>query len=465
MGRRIIALDTSTHEWQLAVASSGKSGTELDQLASFIRDENLPVGEQLREALGFDLEPGDRLALSLPARSALVRWLSFPFREARKIAAATPSELARQLPCELNDQQICQQRLSLQETDGSVVLAAAVSTAVIAERLAGFDDHSDPVSYLGLTPFAQAEGLGPLLEDGLLVVVSGDEIILALQQHGELRDLRIQPRIAGQPSIDHVEFILRQGRVMLGRPGEQEPRLTLLGEPADSALVASLRAQGLTVTFPDLTCQGVPVMGNQAPVAALALAGATRERSSLNFRRGPFALTGEWQGIKKKLFAAGGLLAACLMLFIAAGWVQYSQRSSKLDELKQSMDQSYRKVFPKEKTIVDVAMQMEAKLRELRKQTGQLGAADGSALKVLQEVSNRCPTGVTVDIREYNYTPTGLRLGGTTVSFDAVTRIARSLQESPLFDEVKISDTQQKLEGERVEFRLQISFAAPGGVS
>lgn len=129
------------------------------------------------------------------------------------------------------------------------------------------------------------------------------------------------------------------------------------------------------------------------------------------------------------------------------------------------MDQSYLKAFPQEKVVVDAARQMESKLLELRKQSGQLGSADGSALKVLQEVSRRCPKELTVDIREYVYAPTGLRLGGTTASFDAVTQIARSLQESELFDEVKISDTQQKLNGDRIEFRLQVSFATPGGAS
>lgn len=299
MRRRIIALDASNHEWQLAVAATGKSGAELEQLASFVRDDNLSIGEQLRDALGFELETGDRLALALPAQSALVRWLDFPFREARKIAAATPSELARQLPCELDDYQITQKRLPLTDSAGSRVLAAAVPTATIAERLAGFTDDQDPVGYLGLAPFAWAEGLGVLLEDGLLVVISGDEITLALQRNGDLCDLRTRPRIDGQKSIDHVEFILRQGQIMLSQHRQDETRVTLLGETADSELARGLEAQGLTVVLPNLACQGVPVAAMQMPVAALALAGATQESSPLNFRRGDFALTGEWQGLKK----------------------------------------------------------------------------------------------------------------------------------------------------------------------
>ncbi|PNU19832.1 hypothetical protein C2E25_10390 [Geothermobacter hydrogeniphilus] len=464
MRRKIIALDTSVTPWQLAVAGSVRGGTRLDQLAELDRDPQRPLDEQLREALGCPLDAGDRLAVCLPASSALIRWLDFPFHDTRKIAAATPAELSCQLPCELDDYQVRQVRLNAAPAAENTILAAALPTTVIEQLLDPFDDDREPLGFIGLAPFAWHDGLADQLNDGLLVCVSGSEISLALSRDGVLQDLRVRPRLGDQRSIDQVEFILRQGRILLGNcPGQRN--VMLLGEEADSELAAALRAAGMEVATPQLDCAGNRVPAGQLPAAALALGIAGQKNAGLNFRSGSFALKNEWQALKRRLLGAAALLTATLLLLGAGAGVQYHQRSNRLVQLKQAMRQQYLQTFPGEKAIVDVPLQLQAKIRELQKKQSRLGTGNSSALQVLKEVSARCPTKFKLDIREYSYSPTGLRLGGSTDSFDAVTQIARSLKTSPLFSEVKISDTKQKSSDERVEFRLQLSFAAPGGAS
>jgi general secretion pathway protein L len=47
-------------------------------------------------------------------------------------------------------------------------------------------------------------------------------------------------------------------------------------------------------------------------------------------------------------------------------------------------------------------------------------------------------------------------------SFEAINRIARSLEQSPLFAQAQIADAKMSLDGTRVDFRLHLSFAKPG---
>jgi len=465
MRRKIIALDTSSTPWQLAVSSAGKGRPQVEQLAQLEHDPQRPLADQLHEALGSPLETGDRLAVCLPASRTLVRWVRFPFTDSKKIAAATPQELASQLPCDLDSYQVGQCRMPSLADEQTTILAAAVPTEAIESLLNSFDDDREPLGFIGLAPFISADGLAEQLPDGLLIQVSGDEICLARQQAGALRDLRIRPLSRNQQSIDHVEFILRQARVLLGVAGEQKSIITLTGAAADSELAKALRMAGLEIVIPELQCQGQSLPPQQMLAGLLALAAARQARTTLNFRSGPFALKNEWQASKRRLLGVGALLAATLVLLSAAAWVNYTQRSNRLDQLKMAMNQRYLQAFPGEKAVVDAALQLQVKLRQLRDKRSQLGSGESSALKVLLEVSARCPEKFKLDIREYSFSPTGVRLGGTTDSFDAVTQIARSLKASPMFGEVKISDTKQKPRDERVEFRLQLNYATAGGAS
>lgn len=108
---------------------------------------------------------------------------------------------------------------------------------------------------------------------------------------------------------------------------------------------------------------------------------------------------------------------------------------------------------------VQVATLMQGKIKELRRKGDVFGTtAQGSPLKLLQEISKRMPTDLDVTIRELNYTAEGIRMNGFTTSFDAVNKVARSLQQSPLFAEAKISDAKMSLDGKRVDFNLSLSF-------
>lgn len=117
----------------------------------------------------------------------------------------------------------------------------------------------------------------------------------------------------------------------------------------------------------------------------------------------------------------------------------------------------YRSAFPGATAIVDVPLQMKSKIKELKTKTA-LVAGNGrfSPLAVLQNISEQTPKDLTVDIRDLSYTPEGVRLEGTTTTFEATNRLAKSLEASPLFKNAQISDAKMSLDGKTVDFRLNL---------
>ena len=103
---------------------------------------------------------------------------------------------------------------------------------------------------------------------------------------------------------------------------------------------------------------------------------------------------------------------------------------------------------------------MQAKLAELREKSLILGIGkDRSALNLLREISLRTPTDLTLDVRELVYGDKEIRIEGVTESFEAINRISQKLQESPLFSESKISDAKMSLDGQKVDFRLNLTLS------
>ncbi|TYO97557.1 type II secretion system protein L [Geothermobacter ehrlichii] len=460
MARRIIALDTQSRPWRLAVARPGRPNPTLELVAELPEGEDIPFAERLRQALGRDPGGEDRLVLPLPATSLLVRWLEFPFAEAGKIRAALPAELARQLPCELDDRHLLHRLLPA--ATGRRALALAVDRQQIEEALATFDGHPLPLTGLLPLPFAVAEALPKGCEDGLLVCVTRNEISLLLLKEGQPCDLRVQSRGQRQKSIDQVAFIVRQGRIMLAARDREQARILLAGESADGELARALRQFGFAVEAPDIDCDGDGIAGERFTAAALALAATRRKGPALNALCGAYAPRGEWRQLRPRLIAACSLLAASLIFFLAAGWLEIERRQSRLDRLDRQLRQTYRQAFPQEKALVDPLLQLEARLKQLRKTVRVPAAGGQTPLTVLREVSRRVPTDVRVRIRDYAHTADGLRIEGETESFEAVSRLVDSLRKSPLFSGVKIADTRQQPDGKGVSFRLQLNWKEAG---
>lgn len=82
-----------------------------------------------------------------------------------------------------------------------------------------------------------------------------------------------------------------------------------------------------------------------------------------------------------------------------------------------------------------------------------------SALDILRQISDATPEDLVLDTRELRYEKDGLTLDGTTDTFDSVNRLARALEQAPLFAQVQVADAKQSADGSRIDFRLQITLS------
>lgn len=452
MRRRYIALKPAEKLWAFAVAAGDQAQAELLQTGTFERDAQRPLADQLTELLG-PLQLTDRLACALPASSAMVRWLEFPFSDARKIAAAALPEMARELPCNLANQAVFHQPAGSHGT-----LTVAVDRQRIEDLLAGFDDNREPLGYIGLSPFCYAAALDwPV--DALLLCCEDDEISLSRIENGNLVDLRILPHA----KRDDAQEIARQARLLAQYAKTPLHRLRLLGNADSEQLANALEKSDFEVEPVRLGSLSVPAEDELCGVACLALAATKADAQTLNLRSGPYKLKTEWQALKRRMWVAAALAMCGLLIFTANGFLQYRQRASELKSLQQQMDRLYHQQFPGEKLLVAAPLQLQSKMKELQKKTSQFGSGSPGALEVLLAVSQAIPADLKVDIHEYQQSEDGLRLTGNTTNFDAVSKVLASLQKVPQFSAVRILDSKQAIDGSKVDFQLQVQLGEQKG--
>lgn len=447
MRRRYIALQRTQNQWQYAVASGDQQKATLNQVGCFEHKSGKTLAEQLTDEIG-PLQMVDRLACALPAQSAMLRWLDFPFSDAHKIAVTAPPEMSRQIPCSTEGQIFFQQLL-----EPNRALSVAVDKNKLEKRIEQFDDDSSPLGYIGLTPFCYAAGLD-WPEDGLLLCAAENEITLSRCQNSQIADLRILPQTTPE---DHKEII--QQALLLAR-GTQAPLLhvRLLGLTNDSSLAQSLRQAGFTIEFVQLKSESGIVPDNLTTTACLALAATKHVKNSLNLRSGNYKLKNDWQVLKRRMWIAAALMLMTLGTIGTTGYIQYSQKTSQLKQIKQQIAKTYQQEFPGEKLMVPAPLQLESKIKDLHKKITQFNTGAPSALQLLLSLSNKITPELSVDIKEYLHSEKSIRLTGTTANFDMVSKLLSSLQSESQFKSVRILDSKQALDGNQVDFRLQIEL-------
>ncbi len=462
MANRLIGIELGSGSLRVAVLRRDKGGVMVLALEEYAGEDPAELLESARGAFGGAATFGDRLATALPAAQGYVRKLTFPFRDHRKIKAAAPLELAAQIPVSSEG---CATALlwpqSKEEAD--TVLAAAVPTAAIAERLALFDAAETPLQVLDLMPYALVGGLGGRVRDALLVCAGSEETTISRLEGGQLAEYRLIPgRLeTGSPRV--LNQLNRECQVLLGRHQGETLPVYLAGPAATAELAECLQAAGLQAAMLSLTLGGRLIPAPFVPAVALALRADPRDaKSSFNLRQGEFAFRGELRAAGWPLALAAGLLLLTLLAGGASAYLNYRDRARQAEQLQQDLVRSYQSAFPGSQLTVDVALQMESKLRELHNSARALGVTgQPPPWRILRELSD-LPAQLSIELDELYCDDDEVRLGGTTDSFETINRIRDRLAASPLFASVEVAESRKSLDGKRINFRLRLPLAVKG---
>ncbi len=462
MSKRIIAVDLEGVEVRVATLQvlAGKIEVGLEQRQAGSVEE---TADLLREMLAGKMTLTDRVVTALPARVALFRRLTFPFREKRKIEAALPLSFSSQLPISLEDQVLAFLSPRPGADNAYEVDAVAVNRQKIAEMLEYFPEPQQNPGRIDLLPFA----LLPALDNatGSLVCCSATEVVVALVSAGRVEDYRLLPLAGDMSDEDITTFVSQQLNQLEHAHKHEELPLWLIGSGVNDHLQRYFEDSGRSIEPVAAEVFGTDLPAVMAPVALLALAELREKKGSgrLNFRQGEFAARGQWEMLRPKL-----IVAAITVVLIGVGsglniYLNYLQKSSEQAQLAQQMAQLFQQVMPAGSVVVDMPLQLENYRQQLQTQVQMFGLDGKGAVAVLQELSTAISADLRVELQDFNYSDSEVRISGYADSFDAVNQITEMLVAQPLFQEVTIANARLATDNVRVDFELQLVLAAGGG--
>lgn len=464
MTKRFIGIDIGQQTMRLAVLTRDQGTLTVVSVLACPCAETTDQVTKLRDSLGDDFHLGDRLAACLPCGAALVRRLTFPFHDRRKIAAAFSFELASQLPVTLDDYTTVMQP-PVRHDKGATVVAAAVKTALLEETLAPFDALGLPLHILDLAPHAYVAGLKEFLVDGILVFAMEQGTSLTLIRAGEILDYRQLPFGLETPVADQAQAIHREATLLARAQQLGGMSLQLMGPLASPEMLTVLNGLRDGVEILSIDLNGQTIEASFLPAVALALRAAdTSKAQAFNLRQGAFVLKSEWIGLRKNLVLAACLAGLALITLVVSMGLRYYDKQHQVQLLEKQMAALYQKSFPKAATVVDVPMQMKSAIRQLQEDVGIIGSDQFSALQLLQMLSEM-PKSLSVDVDEVIMERNEVRIMGRTSTFEEVNRMAETFRHSPYFEKVEVAESKMGLDGKQVSYRLRVILSGKGGTS
>lgn len=465
MANRLIGVEITPRALRVAVLGQHRDQVTVMALEQHACSENDAWPEMFAAMIPGGVQLTDRVGAALPGGQAYMRTLHFPFKDRRKILAAAPFELAAQLPVPLEECQTVFLPPCISETGASVV-AAAVPKARLDSFLRPFEENRLPLQVLDLMPQALAAGVGEVVDTGTLLCLGEEEATVALLVDGRLVEHRHYPLEDATVDVGLLRSILREAAAANQRLGGSSAPAYLTGALASPQLLEQLHEAGLAVRPLAWRLGHRDIPAAFVPAAAMALRlGKKLEERCFNLRQGPYAYRGEAARLKSALYGLGALLGVSLILFGAATLLAYQNKRRQAETLQQQMTRQYQETFPGSAITVDVALQMQSKLQELRNRAQALGIGTApQMLPILKELSTLV-TGTAYEVESLACDEGSCSLVGATASFEAVNRMKTQLEVSPLFAKVEIAETRKSLDGSQVEFRLRLLLNGRGGKS
>ena len=461
MAKTYIGIDVDSN--LLRVVALEESGSDLKTVAIVQRD--LKSADETAEVIATILGEWDttnaRMAIALSAGSVLTRQLTFPFGDRKKIAAAVPLELGARLPIDLSNHFISS--LPPVPFEGKFsTIGLALPLDLIQSTVAPFDEQQLPLRHVGIAPFAYISRLKEQPEDCLLIEIRQHEISTLLVQAGEPVSYRTFARNTVISAVDTVEQVRRDVMSLQKSTGLENLPILLVGPGLDSDLQKLITAALPNTSIPKEVFEDDEMPVQFLPALALARLAAAQGSNSFNLRQGQFAFRGSLAPFRKQLIAAALLLTLTLVALIGGSWLSYARKAVAADKLQTQLAAIYLDVFPGKKVPKDIKSDMLSRLSEARRQSQILGGPVSAPLPTLEAVTRAMPTNTETFVKELNYDKDGVRLAGWAKSFDEVDQLAAGLKSEVIFADARISDAKMSVDGKRVDFRIEVSFAEQG---
>lgn len=446
-----------------------------------------------RQALQDILVPlrvhSDTLLVALPTHQAVLRNMTFPFKDPRRIHQTLKFTLDEHMPFEPEEIVADFQLMPSAHTQEARLLVAGMPVDVLETSLdmlhgVGLEPTVFDLDVFGLANAALL-GCTHIPARTVLCDLNAERVLLTLLDQEAPVFARSLPYGLPEDGALLETYAQRLGKQLQHTlyaydnlaSQTYEPELLLIsglsGAQAEAMAEAlqvatETRTEIWRVTAPAYKGASARVpsleLGRYAVAFGMALRGLHRRACGLNLRRERFALHKDLQELRGRMIVLGVLFLGVVGLGIGSLYLNTYYKGQRYAQLQEEVANVFRMTLP-ETRMVQPAVQLREKIRELEERLKTFGGMTGaqlSGLQILHEISARTPASIALNVDTLAITTGVTDLGGTTESYDDVVKLKNALEASPFFPSVKINNTKADV-GNKIAFKLTINTSKTVG--
>ena len=483
MSRKILGIDIRNQSLTAVLLSSSLREYHVDD---FI---HLPFSgpDDLERSLSAAMETltekmdltGSDYVVSVPAHQFIFRNMQIPFHNSKKIRMVLPFELEPTLPFAVEDLAIDFHTLNGAPAGNQTeLIAAAIEKNHLApyiEALASVNIDPEKLTLSGLPIALCLAHQADPQEDLLFIEIDDAHATLFVLVGGRLQLIRSFPLPAAGPSKTSILCAQIQQTMAAFQESSAlnfEPIEAVLNSTADvdgemTAAIAHILeipvkiasiAERLNIPLAaDTESQWIP--GRMDNALALALM-EVEGYEALNFHRGQFAAQKFITKHKSALIKTGILAAAILALMFFNVLMRTYTINKQVSAIERQMTQIFKTTFPEVKTVRYPYREMQARMRETKKNAAFQAEAGPHIrrIDILNSISEKIPDKIKVDLTRLVIQPENVIISGTTDSFNSVEDIKSRLEKIQYFEKVAISSSNLDRSGNEVRFILKVTL-------
>ena len=484
MSRKVLGIDIRNHFLSAVILNSGLREYRVDDYIHlpFSDPDDPEKGltaalETLAEKL--DLAGSD-CVVSIPAGLFTFRNLQVPFNSSKKIRMVLPFELEPTMPYAVDDLVVDFVPLNgSPDGEQTELIAAAIEKNRLTpyiEALASIQVDPEKLTLSGLPTALCLAHQADLEEDqlfieideasGTLFMLAGDSLQLIrsfpLPPAGPYKAKMLSAQIQQTLSAfqESSELNLQPLEVLASGIGLEEANMAAyISKALDIPVTAASMADRLGIPVESDTGGNPWVPAQMDNALALALM-EVEGFEALNFHKGQFAAQKFLSKHKSPLIKTGILAAAVLALMFFNVLMQTYTVNKQVRGVERQMTQIFKATFPEVKTIRYPYPEMQARMRETKKNAAFQAEAGPHirSIDILNSISEKIPDNIKVDFTRLVIQPENVVISGTTDTFNSVDDIKSRLEQIQYFEKVTISSSNIDRSGEEVRFILKVAL-------
>jgi type II secretory pathway component PulL len=483
MSRRILGLDIRKTAVSAVLVDSSIHANRIEAYAYIPIPDPIEFDKGVASSLEILVEKmaltGSVCIASFPADQISYRNMQVPFKQPKKIRQILPFEIEPTMPFAVEDLIIDFHVIKADgQEDYTNLIAAAIDMSKLKtylELLASFQIEPDVVTVSGYPTALCLANLAKTPENAMHIDVDSTHNTLTAFRLGQIGLIRSLPT-SRSPSARIETLCSDIQRTLCAFEDTtgiafMPDRVFISGSSLAENGFEKEMAQGLEIPtqrtnlLRDVNIKLDPhptqswnsdLMDGALALALIEIAGI----KSVNFRKGPFAVARRWAEHKKNLIKSGILAAAVLLLALFNITIDFYVKQTKLNNLNQQIDATFKSTLPHIKKIVDPVHQMEIEIEKARKSSFLPVKAETGMrmIDILNEISIRIPKGIDVEFTRMVIGEDSILITGNTKTFNSVDEMKSQLERAPIFNAATIVSTNKDKSGNRIRFKLKVQL-------